>query len=198
MFYGDLKFIDILIFGAVAVFLFARLWGVLGKRTGYEKKQTNTIETERHNKESFIKTEKKKEIPELEENIKELSKAYDIIENFNHINFLEGAKNAFETIVNLFNEGNKKALQSLLTENTYIQFCKAIDLTKEPQNNQILSLEIESIDKVWAEGKKIFITISYLSKQINNKNENEISKKDVWTFEKRTNSKNPNWLLSST
>ena len=55
MFYGDLKFIDILIFGAVAVFLFVRLWGVLGKRTGYEKKQTNTIENERHNKESFLK-----------------------------------------------------------------------------------------------------------------------------------------------
>ena len=158
MFYGDLKFIDILIFGAVAVFLFVRLWRVLGKRTGYEKKHTNTPEVESRKKESFLNTETEKEIPELEENIKELTKAYDIIDNFNHISFIEGAKNAFETIVNLFNEGNKKTLKNLLTEDTYTQFCKAMDLTKGPQNNQILSLEIESVDRVWAEGKKIYVT----------------------------------------
>ena len=35
--YGDFQFYDIVIFGAVAVFLVFRLRKVLGRRTGFEK-----------------------------------------------------------------------------------------------------------------------------------------------------------------
>ena len=35
MFYGDLHLIDILIFAGIAAFLFFRLGGVLGKKTGF-------------------------------------------------------------------------------------------------------------------------------------------------------------------
>ena len=38
MFYGDLHLIDILIFAGIAAFLFYRLSGVLGKKTGFEKR----------------------------------------------------------------------------------------------------------------------------------------------------------------
>ena len=38
MVYGDLQFIDLIIFGGVAIFLIYRLRGVLGKRTGIQKK----------------------------------------------------------------------------------------------------------------------------------------------------------------
>ena len=38
MIYGDLQFFDILIFAAIAGFIIYRLRGVLGKRTGFQKK----------------------------------------------------------------------------------------------------------------------------------------------------------------
>ena len=38
MVYGDLQFFDIIIFAVIAVFIIYRLRGVLGKRTGFQKK----------------------------------------------------------------------------------------------------------------------------------------------------------------
>ena len=38
MVYGDLQFFDIIIFAGVAAFLIYRLRNVLGKRSGFEKK----------------------------------------------------------------------------------------------------------------------------------------------------------------
>ena len=59
-------------------------------------------------------------------------------------------------------------------------------------------MKIESVEKVQILGKKILITIAYLSSQIDPTNNQQTQKKDIWTFEKNINSDNPNWLLSST
>ena len=44
MVYGDLQFFDIIIFAAVAAFIIYRLRGVLGKRTGFQKKPKRKIQ----------------------------------------------------------------------------------------------------------------------------------------------------------
>ena len=196
MFYGDLHLLDILLFAGIAAFLFYKLRGVLGKRTGIQKKtDIGSIEETRPTTKSDIDENKE---PIIEQNYKELEKAYKHLENFNHQNFLEGAKNAFEKIVNLFNDGKKDELKSLLTKETYKIFSKAIDLNKNQPKTQILSITIESINKVWVEGKKIFITISYNSNQIGSSGKSEENKKDKWTFEKKLSSTDPVWLLYST
>lgn len=196
MFYGDLHLLDILLFAGIAAFLFYKLRGVLGKRTGFQKKtDIGSIEETRPTTKSDIDENKE---PIIEQNYKELEKAYKHLENFNHQNFLEGAKNAFEKIVNLFNDGKKDELKSLLTKETYKIFSKAIDLNKNQPKTQILSITIESINKVWVEGKKIFITISYNSNQIGSSGKSEENKKDKWTFEKKLSSTDPVWLLYST
>ena len=68
---------------------------------------------------------------------------------------------------------------------------------KKKEKYKILSIDIELIKKVWVSGKKIFITIIYLSKQINSDNDNQVTKKDSWTFEKNISSSDPRWFLTS-
>lgn len=195
MTYGDLHLFDILIFGGIAAFLFFRLRSVLGKRTGFEKKHNpKIINQEEEQRPSPTKIS----VPELDLKFKELETAYKKMKNFDHLKFLEGAKIAFERIVLLFNQGDKQKLKPLLTNKTHDIFCKAIDLKKDTSNNQVLSLKIESVEKVQIIGKKILITIAYLSSQIDPTNNQQTQKKDIWTFEKNINSDNPNWLLSST
>ena len=200
MFYGDLHLIDILIFAGIAAFLFFRLGGVLGKKTGFEKKGKKNISLE--NFEEKNKKEETKINSALEEDLQpgfeNLKTAYSLINKFDHNEFLEGAKRAFEMIVVSFNEGNKSSLKPLLTKDVFVVFCKAIDDKKNQDNNQILSIEIESIDKVEKINKKIFITIAFLSTQIDSKTDKQKTKKDIWTFEKKTNEKGPGWLLAST
>ena len=147
---------------------------------------------------SFEEEVQNQEIPKLENKYTELEKAYENIRGFEHVKFLNGAKTAFERIIELFNEKNKDGLKKLLTKDVYKSFCEAIDSKTTTEAMKIVQLEIELIERVWLEGKKIFITIVYSSKQIDNLGENQITKKDVWTFEKDISNPNPNWLLSST
>ena len=195
MFYGDLQIIDIIIFAGIAAFLVFRLKNVLGKRTGFRKKtheNLNKLPDEKND----IKT---KSIPELEENFSKLKTAYETINDFDHNSFLEGAKNAFETIINAFNRGDKKILKNLLTPEVFKSFEGAIDSKNIDSDYQFYSLNIKNVESVTLEGGQIKICIKFISEQFKNNDESTVIKKqDIWTFEKAIKSKNPNWLLSST
>ena len=195
MVYGDLQIFDIIVFAGIAVFLVFRLRNVLGRRTGFEKKPDNGAGVQlTKTKETTVNN-----IPELEEKISKLKIAYEAINDFNHKNFLEGAKGAFETIINAFNKGDKKTLKKLVTEGVFKSFEEAIDAKNINPDYQFYSLNIERIEKVFVEGNHIKICIKFISEQFKNNDENTVIKKqDSWTFEKTISSKDPNWLLSST
>ena len=194
--YGDFQFYDIVIFGAIAVFLIFRLRKVLGRKTGLEKGHKG--KTEHTN--NFIKDiNKEKNIPELDDNFIDLKKAYETFEEFDHKNFLDGAEAAFETIINAFNKGDKTTLKDLLTKEVYVIFKKEIDEKNNDSESQLLSINIEKIESVLIDGGKIIIKIKFISEQFKKNDEGTIIKKeDVWSFEKLIKSKTPNWLLSST
>ena len=199
MSYGDLQFFDIIIFFAIAAFLVFRLRKVLGRRTGFEKNHDENFGPTEKNPKAKESKNVGQEIPDLEENFVKLKKAYESLKNFNHKDFLEGAKIAFETIIDAFNKGDKKTLKNLLTEKTYIAFNQAIDEKQNDPNSQIFSLNVEKIENVLIHEQKITIEIKFISEQFKNNDESTIVKKeDVWSFEKLINSKDPNWLLSST
>ena len=194
--YGDLQFFDIIIFAGIAVFLVFRLRKVLGKRTGFKKKKKDAPSSTKN----IIKDRsKEKYIPDLEKDFAELKKAYETIEDFDHKDFFDGAKIAFETIINAFNIGDKKTLKRLLTDKTYKIFEQAINKNNNDSESQIFSLNIEKIEKVSITQDKIIITTKFISEQFKNNDESTIIKKeDIWSFEKSIESKDPNWLLGST
>lgn len=193
MVYGDLQFFDIIIFAGIAAFLIYRLRNVLGKRNGFKKNTSkkNIILDE-------IKTNKK-EIPQLKDSELKLSGVYDVIPNFDHKNFLEGAKHAFETIINAFNISDKKTLKNLLTKDVYLSFEKTIEEGNNNPSFQFYSLVIDSVEEVVIENKMVNITLKITSEQFKDNDESTISKKqDSWTFQQSINSKSSMWLLSST
>ena len=195
MVYGDLQFFDIIIFAAIAAFLIFRLRNVLGKRTGLQKtpQQSSQPTNENNN------VQKNTQAPELPENFVKLKTAYELLENFDHNAFLDGAKAAFETIIVAFNNGDKKTLKPLLVPNVYKSFEQAIDADNINKNYQFYSLNIESIDDVKVANQIITITIKFISEQFKDNDEKTVVKKqDLWTFEKDIKSKNPAWLLSAT
>ena len=159
-----------------------------------EKSIKNNVNTQSIKKETTTNN-----IPELEDKISQLKIAYDTISDFDHKIFLEGAKNAFETIIYAFNKGDKKTLKKLVTKSVFKSFEEAIDAKNINPDYQFYSLNIESIEKVFVEENHIKICIKFISEQFKNNDENTVVKKqDSWTFEKIIKSKDPNWLLSST
>lgn len=126
--------------------------------------------------------------------------------------FLNGAKNAFEIIISAFSIGDLQTLQPLLSEKIFLQFQAAIsdrNTKGEILNTKIISIDEANITSAGLENSFGYITIMFKTKQINyiENNKTEVilgSKNDIntiidsWTFKKDCDSKNPNWLLSST
>jgi len=191
--YGDLQIFDIIIFAGIAAFLVFRLKNVLGKRTGFEKTQKTNIS------ENPPQKNPEQSIPKLPDNLVELKKAYQALKHFDHNKFLEGAKSAFETIINAFNSGDKKTLKNLLTKDVYRSFEKAIDEKHDDQEWQFYSIAIDKVEKVKIDTLYINICINFISEQFKDNNENTLTKKlDTWTFQKRISNDDPKWLLAST
>ena len=192
MVYGDLQFFDIIVFAGVAAFLIYRLRNVLGKRSGFEKKIGKPQPKEKEINSS-------KNIPQLKENENKLSKAYEVLIDFDHKKFLEGAKFAFETIINAFNNNDKKTLKNLLTKDVFITFENAIEEKKNNPNYQFYSIVVDEVTDVSVIDSLINITLKITSEQFKDNDESTISKKqDTWTFQKKIDSNSPIWLLSST
>ena len=193
MVYGDLQFFDIIIFAVIAVFIIYRLRSVLGKRTGFQKNI---------NQQEFVKKETKPDeikIPQLKENEQKLEVVYKKVSSFNHKEFLEGAKKAFEIIITAFNKGDKSTLKNLVSKDVYNAFEGAINSGSNNPNSQFYSLVIDGVEDAKVEGGKISIAVNFTSEQILSDNEDSIVKnKDTWVFEKPESSTGPAWLLVST
>ena len=193
MVYGDLQFFDIIIFAVIAVFIIYSLRSVLGKRTGFQK---NT------NQQEFVKKETipdELKIPQLKENEQKLEVVYKKVNSFNHKEFLEGAKKAFEIIITAFNKGDKGTLKNLVSKDVYNAFEGAINSGSNNPNSQFYSLVIDGVEDAKVEGGKISIAVNFTSEQILSDNEDSIVKnKDTWVFEKPESSTGPAWLLVST
>ena len=189
------EYIDIILLAMIAGFIFLRLRGILGKKTGHEE---NLGATFAHD---FPK--KKNEFKNInEDNFDEKAKA----------NFLKGAKIAYESIIISFASGNIKEIKNLLDKEIINNFGEAI---KERKSKGLISettfIGINSADiKNFSQKNNIFeVTVDFVSEIIScmkDKNKKIISgdpekiKKvhDTWKFCRNVKSANPNWLLSDT
>ncbi len=197
------QYIDILILAIIAGIVLLRLRSVLGRRTGHEKTDKTS-----YNYETPQTSQEEKVIP-IEPNTSS-SKREDGW--FDNDDFLRGAANAYETIVTNFENGNKDALKSLLSDDVLNSFSSVID--ERNSKNETVEFNFIGIEKseiVHKDLKKnpMEVTVRFISEMItcikNSKDEvisgslNQVQKiTDVWTFEKIKDKKSSNWLLTAT
>ena len=197
------QYIDILILAIIAGIVLLRLRSVLGRRTGHEKTDKTS-----YNYETPQTSQEEKVVP-IEPQTSS-SKREDGW--FDNDDFLRGAANAYETIVTNFENGNKDALKSLLSDDVLNSFSLAID--ERNSKNETVEFNFIGIEKseiVHKDLKKnpMEVTVRFISEMItcikNSKDEvisgslNQVQKiTDVWTFEKIKDKKSSNWLLTAT
>ena len=179
----------------IAGFIFLRLRGILGKRTGFEGKINPQFENVLKN----IHPEK---------NIK----LKDRFDESDQEEFLKGAKIAYETIITDFSKGNLKNIKSLLETKVFKQFEEAIsERTKQGNISETTFIGINSaeIKNHQRNGNFLEVTVDFVSEIIScvkDKNLKIISgdpekvKKvyDTWKFSKNVKSNDPNWSLIET
>ena len=191
------EYIDIILLAMIAGFIFLRLRGILGKRTGFEGKLSEDF------KEEFNKSVVKNNINKnqiFDENAKK--------------DFLKGAKIAYETIITDFSDNDNKLTESkpLLSKEMYDQFNEA--LKERSTRGHFAEITFIGVNSATIkEHKKIDhffkVTVDFVSEVITcirDKEKNIVSgdpkkiKKiyDTWVFSRDIRSTNPNWQLVDT
>lgn len=126
--------------------------------------------------------------------------------------FVEGAKLAYEMIVDAFAKGDKSALKGLLTSEVYDGFAGAIDARTKAGHrieSRFVGIEKARLTAANLAGSRAALTVEFDSELISatyaasgelvDGNPSEIQHvTDVWTFERDVSSRNPNWKLSAT
>ena len=190
------EYIDIILLAMIAGFIFLRLRGILGKRTGFDGKAPSQFD--KILKEAVVKQAPKQET--FDENAQK--------------EFLNGAKIAYETIITDFSDNDNKLTTSkpLLNKEIYNQFNDALKERSQRRHyaeitfigiNSAIIKEHKKIDKI------LNVTVDFIAEVITcikDKDKKIISgdpekiKKiyDTWVFSRDITSANPNWQLVNT
>ncbi len=188
------EYIDIILLAMIAGFIFLRLRGILGKRTGFNEKLSTNF------KQEFQREAIKK-------NLK--NQTFD---DSAKLEFLNGAKEAYEMIVTSFAKGDKNVLKPLLNKEIYQNFSNEIDNRKKENIKSELTFvgvksakikNFEKKDNIYTFTVDFVSEIITCKKDKNNKvieGNPDIIKtvNDVWKFSKNMWSNNPNWYLVET
>ena len=188
------EYIDIILLAMIAGFIFLRLRGILGKRTGFEGKAQGQFQ------EILKKVEKV-----------QTKKGNDTFDTNAQNEFLKGAKVAYETIITDFSDNDNKIIASkpLLNKEIFDQFNKALKERNDRGHYAeitfigVNSAKIKEHKKI---GNILNVTVDFIAeiitcikdkdKKIVSGDPEKIKKiYDTWTFSRDTTSGNPNWKL---
>jgi len=191
------EYIDIILLAMIAGFIFLRLRGILGKRTGFEGKPATQFDKILN-----------------EAVVKKAPKQGEVFDERAQKEFLKGAKIAYETIITDFSDNDNKITNSkpLLNKNIFNQFNEALkERSSRGHHAEITFIGINSA--VIKEHKKVEnvlnVTVDFIAEVITcikDKDKKIISgdpekiKKiyDTWVFSRNLTSVNPNWQLVNT
>lgn len=220
---------------AVAVFVIWRLYGVLGTRTGSERppfdpfagRTTPPEATQPAGPRSLPQAGEEAATPAEAEEREPVWKGFaaegsplglalvaiaNADKGFAPKPFLDGAKLAYEMIVEAFAKGDKAALKPLLNRDVYDGFAGEIDGRAARGDTMATNfIGFQKADIVAAElaGTRAGITVKFLAEMITTTSNKagdlidgdpkvvrEVT--DIWTFERDVYARDPNWRLSST
>ena len=218
---GDFPhYFDIILFAMVAAFLVLRLRSVLGRRTGHEQRRPNPFLRRAEAPADKVVPFDNRAAPQpplvtatpADAVAAGLERIRGADAGFDAAQFLEGARVAFEMIVEAFAAGDQSRLRPLLSDDVYKPFATAIDeraSAGETLETRILQLKGLDIAEAGLTGSIARVTVKFVSDQINvlrahdgsivdGDPEHAIEKTDFWSFARDTRSPDPNWALVAT
>ncbi len=195
---SSFEYLDIILLAIIAGFIILRLRGILGRRTGHEKKDFGDLFGKKATQNGSEKKVVNLSSSKLDDATKE--------------QFIKGAKAAYEMIITSFAKGDKKTLKPLLNKEIYQNFSDEIDhRKKENLKSELTFVSVKSAkinnfekkDNIYTFNVNFVSEIITCKKDKNNKvieGNPDIIKtvNDVWKFSKNMWSSNPNWYLVET
>ena len=205
----SLPFLDIIIFAIIAVFLVYRLKSILGQNSEGND-QNNKIDIGKKNFNNVVKLGNKQlDLNKTKTSNKKIS---EFDPTFDEKEFLKGAQNFFEMVIDCFVKGNLDNIMNYIDAKLIKNFQSVID--ERLAENESLKIDIIKMNSIKIKDvKKLknFLKVSVLFETeqvkvlkdkkgniIDGDQKKSILVKDLWTFEKNIQSEDLNWKLVET
>ena len=218
------QFLDIILFAMIAAFLVFRLRGVLGRRTGHQRRPPDMVSRRRQesaNNDNVVELPDRGAGADDESFDSEtdddpitagLAKIHAADRSFDVEQFMTGTRAAFEMILQAFVDGDTKTLRSLLNDEVFENFSAAIeerDQASETLEKTVIGIKSTDMLEARMSGRTAFVTIKIVSEQVNvtrdkdgetiDGDPNHVANvTDIWTFARNTRARDPNWTLVET
>jgi predicted lipid-binding transport protein (Tim44 family) len=219
--------VDLIVLAAVTVFILLRLYGVLGQNIGHDDSQNSRDATfdgnnkvieltpgelERGRDEATSQPSPEPDMELSDELDAQAAALREEDPQFRMDQFIDGAKGAFEMVLDSYSKDDRETLRFLLSKSLYDEFAGELKQRKEQEQytdtTLVSILEVEPVT-IELDGKKATITVRFLSEQISvdRTSEGETVEgsaspieqvEDTWSFTRDLRSSNPNWKIVAT
>ena len=220
---------EIVILAMIAAFLGMRLYSVLGRRAEHEEEMIATRIKQAERAEAEADADRNAPpvapapaadaprsdrallgfSPAIEQGLREISSAD---RNFELLPFLEGAKAAYEMVLEAFWRGDREELEQLCDDDVYASFVAAIDdreANRLKLDNRLIRIEDTTVHSAHLDGRMARIAVRFVSdiatvtrdadgNVIAGSLDDAIESRDIWTFSRDVRSGDPAWLLDET
>ena len=212
---------EIVILAMIAAFLGLRLYSVLGRRAEHEEEPIpNRFETPDGKTapksapppagpQGAIARELGGFPPAIERGLRDIATAD---RSFELLPFLEGAKGAYEMILEAFWRGDKDELKELCDDDVYQGFAAAIDEREAAGvtlDNRLIRIEDTTVHSASLDGRIARVAVRFVADiatvtrdkdgtPVAGSLDDAVESVDIWTFKRDVTSTGPAWLLDET
>ena len=213
--------LEIVLLAMVAAFLGLRLYSVLGRRAEQEEESVPQ-RFDSDDKPAGVPrpasavpapaprpAEMDGVMPAIERALRDIAAADN---KFNLAQFLEGARSAYGMVLEAYWNADRETLRELCDDDVYAGFAGAIDAREaagETLANKLIRIEEVRIHSASLDGKMARIALLFVAdvaavtrdkdgNVIAGSLDDAIESRDVWTFARNINARDPNWLLDET
>ncbi len=215
--------VEIVILAMIAAFLGYRLYAVLGRRAEHEEESVPTRfegpENQAPNAPGQAQAaapavparpaQLEGVMPAVERGVREIASADN---RFDLTAFMEGARGAYEMVLEAFWTGDRETLAELCDDDVNAGFTAAIDAREaagETLDISLIRVEETRIHSASLDGKIARIAVLFVAdiaavtrdkdgNVVAGSLDDAIESRDVWTFTRNIASKDPNWVLDET
>lgn len=205
----------ILFFAGVTAFIIFRLISVMGTRTGHEQRtdleslQQSSSARQSDDVRDDTLDEAPAPLKPVSANARALREADP---SFDEKEFLNGARGAYEMIVEAFAAGDLKSIRPYLNDSVYGAFKEAVtgrDNAGHTSDLKFVGIETATIVDSAVENDAMSALVEFASNQVRvtrdkdgeviDGDPNRIDLvKDRWKFSKKSSARDPNWMLVAT
>lgn len=192
---------QIVIFAVIAAFILFQLYNVLGKKVGRQPQDDARAQP------AAPASEPVQRGPQLDPAVLAAIAGLRARDpGFDPMRFLEGARQAYETIVRSYAAGDRDSLRPLLTPAVMASFENGIaarEARGETEQAEFLHPPRADLEKADAEGDLAVAQVRFLAELRSRvrpaEGEERVEERrtaELWTFERKLGAADPNWVLA--